>query len=287
MQVDVADVAVDIAGKRAVVELTQTWSSGRFGDRGRKRLIFEEGADGVRLIGEEMLDSTLILTSEACVRGHYPGYRHARPKVETDDGVAMIEAAEISEDEAFAKEHFVCVIKVLDPERDQGEFVVSVFARAGNRWRDVATATHEFPYAVPPPLDGDESGSDLVSRVTKDATAEVAFVAISPREKALVFTMHASTQGWEYGSTSTQKHFYRLRGDELEDVLTLSSESSGGEGPEESHTEEAEVLTTMTDGYYDIRRVRRDVSEDMIEGTRDASEASRILSWSDGRYVEQ
>ncbi len=59
MKVTADDRKVSAAGALAVVTFTQTWSSGKFEDRGPKQLLLVEEGGGLRIAREEMLASTL------------------------------------------------------------------------------------------------------------------------------------------------------------------------------------------------------------------------------------
>ena len=60
MQVGIRDVQVRVAGSAVDVELIQTFSQGKFSDEGPKQIVLAGTDDGLKIVREEMLRSTLV-----------------------------------------------------------------------------------------------------------------------------------------------------------------------------------------------------------------------------------
>jgi ketosteroid isomerase-like protein len=251
MRVDTDELRVQIKGQGARAELVQTWSSGGFGDRGRKRLDIELRGDGLRIVREEMLDSRIVVTETQCLQMLFPGYREASGRIDAEPDAARVESVEVVEPNE-GKGGFVCLVRTFEPNEDgsggSGELTLALLVRKGRRLGVAAQQEHAFTV---------EDSSEETGESTT-ASAKLAVEAIAPEENAIVYTIEEGRDGPMIADRKERVVLYRVTGASLEELLALESSSSGGEG--DSATRETFSIDndSVTNGLYDIEveRVR-------------------------------
>jgi ketosteroid isomerase-like protein len=97
MHVAVGELRVQSGGQGARAEFVQTWSSGGFGDRGRKRMDIELRGDGLRIAREEMLDSRIVVTETQCLQMLFPRYSATSRRIDAEPDAARVESVEVVE----------------------------------------------------------------------------------------------------------------------------------------------------------------------------------------------
>jgi ketosteroid isomerase-like protein len=279
MHVDVDELRVDMAARGARVELVQTWSSGGFGDRGRKRLDLELREGGLRIVREEMLDSRIVVTEMQCLQMLFPGYRAASRRVDAEPDAARVESVEVVEPNQ-GKDRFVCLVRTFEPNEDDkggsGEFTLALLVRKGRRWSVAARQEHAFTV--------DDSSEETGE--SSSASAKLEVEAIAPEENAIVHTIEERQDGPMMADTKERVVLYRVTGTSLEELLALESSSSGGEG--DSATRETFTIDTdsVSNGLYDIQ-VERVRTEDNWHANEHSEHRNTDRYQWDGSAYEQ
>src|SRR5262249_28509083 len=110
MQVTAADLKVTAGPDTVVVDLQQTWTQGDFADTGHKRLTLDAAAS--QIVGEDMLDSHVLLTEGICVRLLCPGASWPRRRTGDTDGAREVLAVTVQDLGAWS----VCQVDVKSAE---------------------------------------------------------------------------------------------------------------------------------------------------------------------------
>lgn len=251
MHVEVDELRVEVDATSARAELVQTWSSGTFGDRGRKRLDIASQAGALRIVREEMLDSRIVVTGALCLELLFPGYRAATGRVNAEPDAARVEAVDVVEPNP-GKDRFVCLARTLEPNEDgkggSGELTLALLVRKGRRFGVAAREQHAFTVE-----DAREESGESTS-----VSAKLEVEAIAPAENAVVYTIVERREGPGFEEIKEQVVLYRVTATELQVLLSLDSSSSGGES--DSATRETFSIDTasVSNGFYAlvVERVR-------------------------------
>lgn len=279
MHVAVDELRVELAGQGARVELVQTWSSGSFGDRGRKRLELAPGAGGLVIVREEMLDSRIVVTETQCLQMLFPRYRQESRRVDVEPDAARVESVEVVEPNP-GKDRFVCLVRTLEPYEDgtggNGEFTLALLVRKGRRWSVAARQEHAFTV--------DDSTEQ--SGESTEASAELAVEAIGPAENAIVYTIEERRDGPMLTDKKERVVLYRVTAASLEQLLALESIESGGEGDSATLQTFSIDTASVHDGLYDIAVKRVETSDNWHADEHSERSDTDRLQWNGSAYEE-
>lgn len=279
MRVDVDELRVDVSpdGQGARAELVQTWTSGSFGDRGRKRLDLALRGDELRIVREEMLDSRIVMTETLCLQALFPGYREATRRVGPEPDAARVESVQVVEPNP-GKDQFVCLARTFEPNEDDtggsGELTLALLARKGRRWRVVTRQEHAFTIEQPSEVE------------STSASAKLEVTEIGPAEDAIVFTLEEGEEGPMISNSKERVVLYRVRATGLEELLALESVESGGEG-DSARRETFSIDTgSVHGGLYDIEVERVETSDDWHANEHSERRDTDRYRWDGSSYEE-
>ena len=241
MTVAIAERTIAIDGQRATVDFIQTWESGKYADRGPKRMVVEDVAGSLLITSEELLSSTRIAPSTAPLLAMYPDAED-RPS-ESD-----FECADLDQEGDLQ----ICVA-VTDRSGPSVSIDVGLVRRNGLTFQllDTEIAT----YSVGSVYDFPGAGDDLGLSESADARLS-GTVEIGKNKQAIEVTLTAESSIQDDGGNTArgqQVMLFTAIDNQLVPVLSLESTSTGDTDFDGKTERSYEVLSTVGDqGYFDI-----------------------------------
>lgn len=277
MHMAVAGRTIAIAQTRATVEFVQTWESGKYADRGPKRITVEKIGDAALITSEDMLSSARIPVSDAPLFAMYPEPedRPTDPMLDCTDldqkgdtiicmVVTEIEGCDVSVDIGLLRRHKL-TYKVLD--RDSLSY--SVDSTGGN------------PF-------GDEE-EDIGLSESADASLGGP-IEIGEDKIAVEVELTASSSiSIEAGTTHSGEQVVLVTaiGDQLVELLRLESESKGDTDYDGKTEQSYEILSSVgDDGFYDISVTTESESNEWPTNELSSESKTSIVRYSPGSGYE-
>jgi hypothetical protein len=204
--VAIADLQVTAAADAIVVDFTQTWRQGDFADTGHKRLTLDAAA--AHIVGEEMLDSHVLLTEGACLAALYPGSSWTKRRTgpdPTDSDVLAVSVLDLGTSS-------VCQV---DVKTDDGVAVQVAAFRFQRAWAAVGHIDLTYPV-------------DVTYRQVTGAV-KVAPIALTAAETCVEVDAHTETGGTGYLESKDASTIYRVTATGLVEIMSFESSGSGGD----------------------------------------------------------
>ncbi len=262
MTVAIADVQVTAAPDAIVVELTQTWRQGDFADTGHKRLTLD--AAGAHIVGEEMLDSHVLLTERACLGALYPGASWTRRRAGPDDTDPAVLAVTVLDLGASS----VCQVDVKTDDGVATKVAAFHFQRA---WQ--AAGHVDLTYPV----------EDTFHHVT--GAVKVTPIELAAAETCVEVDAHAEEDGTGYAHIKDASTIYRVSATGLVEIMAMEtdSESSDDGGDDTSCT--LAIDDRVHGGWHDLVADCTTHHSGYRDRDQRTSTAQRRYTWDGAKYA--
>jgi ketosteroid isomerase-like protein len=289
-KIQVAALEPEIATDGASATFTQTFESGTFRDKGRKRMAFAREGAGLLIAHEEMLESAVQAgpppplppddPNVALLRALYPRY-DARTGRTTPGGVTRVERAWFAERKSSPPQ--VAALVELRVDGEDPELELAVLARGEKGPSVLGRERSESPF------DPETSYPGRTWTRSYQLVAEA--VAIAPAEQALGIAVDFTSH--ENGPNDGRVlHgcllLYRLAGAKVRPILEL--ETSDDTGDAECPSGTSSDLTAgqrLRGGHFDLLEKRRETTSHW-KGGNDCHLKERTTTrthrWTGDRY---